>query len=94
METQVRTPSAIFGQPQPFCSRCFKSPMCGSQEQQWAPLWDDLERVASRLLQNPNAKHEPDFPWGCCSAASGQQNRRLPERTVIDGQQRLTNCCT
>ncbi len=50
METQVRTPQAIFSQPQRFLVPLFQRPYVWSEEQQWEPLWRDLERVAQRLL--------------------------------------------
>ena len=45
METQVRTPNAIFGQPQRFLVPLFQRPYVWNEEQQWEPLWKDLERV-------------------------------------------------
>src|SRR5436309_15123471 len=61
METQVRTPNAIFGQPQRFLVPLFQRPYVWNEEQQWEPLWNDLKRVATRLLNNPLGKHEPHF---------------------------------
>ena len=47
METNVRTPNAIFGQPQRFLVPLFQRPYVWNEEQQWEPLWRDLERVAT-----------------------------------------------
>ena len=72
METQVRTPNAIFGQPQRFLVPLFQRPYVWNEEQQWEPLWKDLERVAARLLRNPSNNHEPHFLWSCCLAACAE----------------------
>jgi hypothetical protein len=90
METQVRTPNAIFGQPQRFLVPLFQRPYVWNEEQQWGPLWEDLERVATRLLNNPAAKHEPHFLGAVVLQQVQSRTGELPERTVIDGQQRLT----
>jgi len=61
METQVRTPNAIFGQPQRLIVPLFQRPYVWNEEQQWVPLWKDLERVAGRFLNNAAGKHQPHF---------------------------------
>ena len=90
METQVRTPNAIFGQPQRFLVPLFQRPYVWNEEQQWDPLWKDLERVATRLLRDPHAKHEPHFLGAVVLQHVQNPVGELPERMVIDGQQRLT----
>ena len=90
METQVRTPNAIFGQPQRFLVPLFQRPYVWSEEQQWDPLWKDLERVATRLLNDPQKKHEPHFLGAVVLQQTQNKVGELQERVVIDGQQRLT----
>ena len=90
METQVRTPNAIFGQPQRFLVPLFQRPYVWNEEQQWEPLWKDLERVATRLLQNPSNNHEPHFLGAVVLQHVQNRVGNLQERMVIDGQQRLT----
>jgi Protein of unknown function DUF262/Protein of unknown function (DUF1524)/Restriction Enzyme Adenine Methylase Associated len=90
METQVRTPSTIFGQPQRFLVPLFQRPYVWNQEQQWEPLWRDVERVASRLLANPHAKHEPHFLGAIVFQQVQSSVGELAARMIIDGQQRLT----
>ena len=90
METQVRTPNAIFGQPQRFLVPLFQRPYVWNQEQQWDPLWRDLERVALRLLKNPHTRHEPHFLGAVVFQQVQSRTGELQERMVIDGQQRLT----
>lgn len=90
METQVRTPQAIFSQPQRFLVPLFQRPYVWNEEQQWEPLWKDLERVAGRLLAEPNGKHAPHFLGAVVLQQVQSRTGELPERVIIDGQQRLT----
>lgn len=90
METNVRTPNAIFGQPQRFLVPLFQRPYVWNEEQQWDPLWRDLERVALRLLANPHAKHAPHFLGAVVLQQVESRTGELQERMIIDGQQRLT----
>ena len=90
METQVRTPQAIFSQPQRFLVPLFQRPYVWNEEQQWEPLWKDLERVAGRLLADPNGKHAPHFLGAVVLQQVQSRTGELPERVIIDGQQRLT----
>jgi uncharacterized protein with ParB-like and HNH nuclease domain len=61
MDTQVRTPQAIFIQPQRLLVPLFQRPYVWNEELQWEPLWKDLERVATRLLQSPQTTQAPHF---------------------------------
>jgi hypothetical protein len=90
METQVRTPNAIFGQPQRFLVPLFQRPYVWNEEQQWEPLWRDLKRVADRLLANPHSKHQPHFLGAVVLQQVQNKVGELQARILIDGQQRLT----
>lgn len=90
METQVRTPQAIFVQPQRLLVPLFQRPYVWNQELQWEPLWKDLERVANRLLHAPDTRHAPHFLGAVVFQQLQNSNSDLQQRTVIDGQQRLT----
>lgn len=90
METQVRTPQAIFVQPQRLLVPLFQRPYVWNEELQWEPLWKDLERVAARLLQSPNGTHAPHFLGAVVLQQLQTATSHLQQRTVIDGQQRLT----
>ena len=61
METQVRTPQAIFMQPQRLVVPLFQRPYVWNEENQWEPLWDDIVRVANRLLGGSSGKQHPHF---------------------------------
>lgn len=90
MDTQVRTPQAIFMQPQRLLVPLFQRPYVWNEELQWEPLWKDLERVATRLLASPTAAQAPHFLGAVVLQQLPTQTSDLQQRTVIDGQQRLT----
>jgi hypothetical protein len=90
METQVRTPQLIFMQPQRLIVPLFQRPYVWNEENQWAPLWDDLARLAERLLKSQGRKSQPHFLGAVVLQQMPKQTGQMQERTVIDGQQRLT----
>jgi hypothetical protein len=90
MDTQVRTPQAIFMQPQRLLVPLFQRPYVWNEELQWEPLWKDLERVATRLLQSPQTTQAPHFLGAVVLQQLQTPTSDLQQRTVIDGQQRLT----
>jgi hypothetical protein len=89
MDTQVRTPQAIFMQPQRLLVPLFQRPYVWNEELQWEPLWKDLERVATRLLQSPHTSQAPHFLGAVVLQQLPTPTSDLQQRTVIDGQQRL-----
>lgn len=90
METQVRTPHAVFMMPQKLLVPLFQRPYVWNEELQWEPLWRDVQRVASRLLREPNLQHQPHFLGAVVLQQVQNPAGDLQQRTVIDGQQRLT----
>lgn len=90
METQVRTPQAIFMQPQRLLVPLFQRPYVWNEELQWEPLWKDLERIATRLLESPDRTQTPHFLGAIVLQQLPTPTSDLQQRTVIDGQQRLT----
>lgn len=90
MDTQVRTPQDIFTQPQRLLVPLFQRPYVWNEELQWEPLWKDLERVATRLLQSPHTTPAPHFLGAVVLQQMPTPTSNLQQRTVIDGQQRLT----
>lgn len=90
METQVRTPQMVFMQPQRLVVPLFQRPYVWNEENQWEPLWDDVTRVADRLLNHPSKKQHPHFLGAVVLQQVQKQTGLMQERTIIDGQQRLT----
>lgn len=90
MDTQVRTPQLVFNQPQRLMVPLFQRPYVWTEDNQWEPLWSDVARVAERLLDNPQAKHQPHFLGAVVLQQLQNPVGTTQERTIIDGQQRLT----
>jgi Protein of unknown function DUF262 len=90
METQVRTPQMVFMQPQRLVVPLFQRPYVWNEENQWEPLWEDVVRIADRLLNRPLDKHHPHFLGAVVLQQVQRQTGQMQERTIIDGQQRLT----
>jgi hypothetical protein len=90
METQVRTPQMVFMQPQRLVVPLFQRPYVWNEENQWEPLWRDVIRVAERVLARPNEKHFPHFLGAVVLQQVLGGTGHMQERTIIDGQQRLT----
>ena len=90
METQVRTPQMVFMQPQRLVVPLFQRPYVWNEENQWEPLWNDVVRIADRLLLRPQDRHHPHFLGAIVLQQSPRPTGLMQERTIIDGQQRLT----
>jgi hypothetical protein len=80
----------VFMQPQRLVVPLFQRPYVWNEENQWEPLWDDVVRVAERVLTGPAVKHHPHFLGAVVLQQVNRQTGQMQERTVIDGQQRLT----
>ncbi|ANJ00005.1 hypothetical protein A8O14_07925 [Polynucleobacter wuianus] len=89
MDTLVKTPQQIFMQPQRLLVPLFQRPYVWNQESQWMPLWQDLERIANRLLASSD-QQQPHFLGAVVFQQIQNPPGNLQQRTVIDGQQRLT----
>lgn len=90
METQVRTPQMVFMQPQRLVVPLFQRPYVWNEDNQWEPLWNDLVRVAERVLERSAERHQPHFLGAVVLQQVQRQTGQMQERTIIDGQQRLT----
>src|SRR6185503_5453814 len=90
METQVRTPQQVFMMPQRLVVPLFQRPYVWNQENQWEPLWNDVVRVSERRLRAPQAKQHPHFLGAVVLQQIPNPVGLMQERTIIDGQQRLT----
>jgi len=54
METHVRTPQDVLMQPQHLVVPPFQRPYVWEKEEQWAPLWQDVRRLAELRLVQPS----------------------------------------
>lgn len=90
MHTNVLTPQAIFVQLQSLIVPLFQRPYVWNQENQWEPLWDDVCRLADRYLADPTREAQPHFLGAVVLQQAQKPTGSLQQRTIIDGQQRLT----
>ena len=90
METQVRTPQMVFMQPQRLIVPLFQRPYVWKQKTQWEPLWEDVSRIAERIFSKPEDRHHPHFLGAVVLQQMPNQSGLMQQRTIIDGQQRLT----
>lgn len=80
----------VFMQPQRLIVPLFQRPYVWNEESQWQPLWDDVVRVTERLLGRPQDKQYPHFLGAVVLQQVQKPTGAMQERTIIDGQQRLT----
>lgn len=88
MDTQVQTPQVIFNLPSRLLVPLFQRPYVWNEENQWEPLWSDVERIAEKLLQFDNKCGH--FLGAVVLQEEPPKFGSLTSWSVIDGQQRLT----
>jgi alkylated DNA nucleotide flippase Atl1 len=89
MDTHVRTPQEIFLQPQHLVVPPFQRSYVWDKDEQWAPLWQDVRRLAELRLGDRFA-NPTHFLGAVVVQAQEQVPGTLQASSVIDGQQRLT----
>lgn len=88
MDTRVQSPGQLFQLTQTLVIPLFQRPYVWSEERQWIPLWEDVERLVElRMNQAPSATH---FLGAVVMQQSRGQMGFAAEYSLIDGQQRLT----
>jgi alkylated DNA nucleotide flippase Atl1 len=89
MKTDVHAPQAVFIQPQHLVVPPFQRPYVWEKEEQWAPLWQDVRRLAEIRLADTLA--EPTHFLGAIVVQAQESILAgLTAHSIIDGQQRLT----
>ena len=76
--------------PQRLIVPLFQRPYVWNEENQWEPLWNDVSRVADRKLAKPPDRHAPHFLGAVVLQQVPNPIGLMQQRTIIDGQQRLT----
>ena len=88
MQTILQIPQRLFAQPVRYDVPAFQRRYVWEQEEQWEPLWGDVEQIADSIIHDGSAKshflgavvlQQPQVPTGT-----------IERRIVVDGQQRLT----
>lgn len=69
----------------------YQRPYVWDREKQWEPLWEDVRSVADRQLDGSPANDSiPHFLGAVVLEQALVSSGKVPARSVIDGQQRLT----
>jgi alkylated DNA nucleotide flippase Atl1 len=90
METHVRTPQDVFMQPQHLVVPPFQRPYVWDKEEQWAPLWQDVRRLAELRLEGQASIDAKHFLGAIVVQSQEPILGDLQASSIIDGQQRLT----
>lgn len=68
----------------------YQRPYVWNEEDQWAPLWDDIVRVSESHLGASSRQFVSHFLGAVVFELIGAGSAKITELDVIDGQQRLT----
>ena len=101
MEVNVLTMEKLFGKPIRYQIPTFQRPYVWSKEDQWEPLWDDVQNTAEDYLENGNhttdssrrvpiSQARAHFLGAVVVQQQLFMTGEIETRLVIDGQQRLT----
>lgn len=88
MQTNIRTPQAIFVDNVQYEVPAFQRRYIWSQEQQWEPLWEDVSDLAENIIETGDSK--PHFMGAVVLQQLPTPTGEVGKRIVVDGQQRLT----
>src|SRR3954469_8016297 len=87
MEALVRSIQEIFSGQHRYVVPPYQRPYVWTEELQWEPFWEDVERVEDGRLEGHDARH---FMGAIVIRREKTPVGGITEWSVIDGQQRLT----
>ena len=99
LTTQILTPKQLFQKDVHYAIPEFQRPYVWSQEEQWEPLWNDLQNVAEDYLEQRSktadaveaqSKTKAHFLGAIVMQQVPTPAKDIERREVIDGQQRVT----
>ena len=88
MRTNLKRPQRLFVQPVRYEIPAFQRRYVWTQEEQWEPLWDDVEELAQSIKED--GQTEPHFMGAVVLQQTQFATATIERRIVVDGQQRLT----
>ena len=88
MKTNLQRPQRLFVQPVRYEIPAFQRRYVWKQEEQWEPLWDDVEQLAQSIMEEGDT--EPHFMGAVVLQQMQFATATIERRIVVDGQQRLT----
>lgn len=94
MEAHPRSPRDLFEGKEHYEIPAFQRPYVWNEEDQWAPLWDDVVRVAESYVTAKESGHDAKIPQHFLGAVVYETKPPVAgdvtHHEVIDGQQRMT----
>lgn len=94
MEANPRSPRDLFEGKEHYEIPAFQRPYVWNEEDQWAPLWDDVVRVAESYVAAKETETAPKIPQHFLGAVVDETRPPVTgdvtRHEVIDGQQRMT----
>ncbi|MDF2467660.1 MAG: hypothetical protein K0Q61_32, partial [Rhodococcus erythropolis] len=94
MEANPRSPRELFEGKEHYEVPAFQRPYVWNEEEQWAPLWDDVVRVATSYIVAKKSDPAPAIPQHFLGAVVFETKPPVAgdvtRHEVIDGQQRMT----
>lgn len=91
MQPNYSTVGQVFSAQTRYTVPLFQRPYVWNKDEQWQPLWDDIRALAERVFNPPS--HKPVAGHFLGTVVLEQLPTaaiEMPQRQVIDGQQRLT----
>ena len=88
MKTNLQRPQRLFVQPVRYEIPAFQRRYVWKQEEQWEPLWGDVEELAQSIMEE--GRTEPHFMGAVVLQQMQFATATIERRIVVDGQQRLT----
>ena len=88
MQTNLQRPQRLFAQPVRYEIPAFQRRYVWKQEDQWEPLWDDVEQLAQSIKEG--GQTDPHFMGAVVLQQMRSATGTIERRIVVDGQQRLT----
>ena len=100
MDTSILTPDELFDRTIRYTIPTFQRPYVWEQEEQWEPLWEDLQNTAETYLEELDRCDDDSvtalsntnrhFLGAIVIQQVPTPAREIDRREVIDGQQRMT----
>ena len=82
IHTSLLTPTHIFQKEQQLLVPLFQRPYTWNRKEQWEPLWADVVRVATRLLEGKDNSSRPHFLGAIVLQQMPNKSGDLEYRTV------------
>lgn len=91
MQAETKTLTHLFQLDVRYVIPLYQRPYVWNEDQQWAPLWDDIKTIADHVVAEGVSGKSPSHFLGAIVIEQQENFPGSPQRfLVIDGQQRLT----